>query len=110
MSNVEAPANPLGRVSFWLGIAVVAAEVLRQLGQGLAFASERILSISMYYQVTGFVIFALAISALVTGIMAVVRPGLSRTYAAAGIALGGSSIVTGAAGSLSSLLIPIFGN
>ena len=110
MTNVEVPPNPLGRVSFWLGIAVVAAEVLRQLGQAFVLGTGNFDSLELYYLVTGLVILAIGVAAVVTGFVALVRPGLPRVFAAVGLALGGASVVSGIAGWLVNLILFAFGN
>jgi len=109
MSFADAPRNPLGKASFWLGVAVVAAECLRQVGQAVVLATDNYESLTAYYFVTGLVILALAISALVTGIIALLRPGLPRTFAAVGVALGASSIASALASWLVNIILVAFG-
>ena len=102
MTYEPAPVtNPLGRISFFLGITIVALGLVFTITQAVLVASSSgapaLGALTLAHAVLSL---ALAITAVVTGTLGLIRPGLPRGLAAAGTALGASTLV----GLLSTLL------
>lgn len=102
MTYEPAPVtNPLGRISFFLGVAIVALGLAFTLTQtALLASSSGVPALGALSLAHGVLSLALAITAVVTGTLGLIRPGLPRGFAAAGTALGASTLV----GLLSTLL------
>lgn len=99
-----AAGNGLGRASLTLGLATVALQGGLTLMTVWLFASDRYSVYEVLQRGVAILGAGLAISAVVTGIVGLRRPGLPRGSAAAGLALGGSWILTVTASLLSTLL------
>ena len=104
-----APTNPLGRVAFILGLVIVVLGVVFSVLQAMLIATRNLELIGFLSSANALIVALLAVATVIIGIVALTRPGLPRGFAAAGTALGASALVSVILGTLTALLIPLFG-
>jgi hypothetical protein len=86
--------NPLGLASLLVGAAISLLGLLFLVIQAGLITTADPQSIGAVSAVNGALSGLLAIVAIVLGVIAITRPGLSKTFAAAGIALGAAALVS----------------
>ncbi|MCS5715511.1 hypothetical protein NVV95_13250 [Herbiconiux sp. CPCC 205716] len=99
--------NPLGLASLLVGAVIPILGLVHLVVQAAVISTGEPSVLGAVSAVNGVISGLLAIAAIVLGIVAVSRRGLSKTFAAAGIALGAAALVS-VIGSLSyGLLIQV---
>ncbi|MGV8885447.1 MAG: hypothetical protein ACOH1T_07650 [Microbacteriaceae bacterium] len=97
--------NPLGKISFFLGVSIVVFEVVFSVVRTSIIATENFSLVGAIGLVQSIVVGVLAVAAVITGLIALTRVGLPRGFAAAGTALGGMALINVATGLLNSALL-----
>jgi hypothetical protein len=86
--------NPLGLASLLVGAAISLLGLLFLVIQAAVITTADPQALGAVSAVNGVLSALLAIAAIVLGIVAITRRGLSKTFAAAGIALGAAALVS----------------
>lgn len=100
--------NPLGLASLVAGALISLLGLLFIVVQAAVIGSGSPEALGALSAVAGVLTALLGIAAIVLGVVAILRPGLSKTFAAAGIALGAAGLVSVFGTILSTVLIQVF--